>query len=67
MAAIRLDNVADNIESTLELALVDTKAASKALQDALASSSWEKVIYVMLCYSNISGYEIVKLSEIGSD
>uniref|UniRef100_A0A161ZTG6 GB1/RHD3-type G domain-containing protein n=1 Tax=Daucus carota subsp. sativus TaxID=79200 RepID=A0A161ZTG6_DAUCS len=42
MAAIRLDNVADNIESTLELALVDTKAASKALQDALASSSWEK-------------------------
>ncbi|WOH03989.1 hypothetical protein DCAR_0623394 [Daucus carota subsp. sativus] len=43
MAAIRLDNVADNIESTLELALVDTKAASKALQDALASSSWEKV------------------------
>ncbi|KAK1360271.1 Protein ROOT HAIR DEFECTIVE 3-like [Heracleum sosnowskyi] len=41
MAAIRLDNFADNIESTLDLALVET--ASKALTDALASSSWEKV------------------------
>lgn len=50
MAAIRLDDVADNIESTLELALVDTKTDSKALSDVLASSSWEKVIYLIQFY-----------------
>lgn len=47
MAAIRLDDFADNIESTLDLALVETKPASKELNDALASSSWEKVIYII--------------------
>lgn len=50
MAAIRLDNFADNIENTLDLALVETKNASKALNDALASSSWEKVVYIKQFY-----------------
>lgn len=52
MAAIRLDDAADNIENTLVLALVDTKsgtATNKATTslDALATSTWEEVIYFM--------------------
>ncbi|KAL6559965.1 Cell wall protein rhd3 [Orobanche gracilis] len=47
MAAIRLDDAVDNIESILSLALVDTKAASSTNRgvsvDPLASSSWEQV------------------------
>lgn len=48
MAAVRLDDDADNIESTLSLALVDPKAAAsknKSISvDPLASSSWDKVV-----------------------
>ncbi|KAL3631994.1 hypothetical protein CASFOL_024978 [Castilleja foliolosa] len=47
MAAIRLDDNSDNIESTLCLALVDPKAATSTNKgisvDPLASSSWDKV------------------------
>ncbi|KAK6148720.1 hypothetical protein DH2020_016245 [Rehmannia glutinosa] len=47
MAAIRLDDDADNIESTLSLALVDPKAAASTNRsisvDPLASSSWDEV------------------------
>ncbi|KAL7140299.1 hypothetical protein ABFS83_09G111900 [Erythranthe nasuta] len=47
MAAIRLDDEADNIESTLSLALVDPKAAASTNKsisaDPLASSTWDKV------------------------
>ncbi|GFP89347.1 protein root hair defective 3 homolog 1 [Phtheirospermum japonicum] len=47
MAAIRLEDNADNIESTLSLALVDPKAATSTSRgisvDPLASSSWDKV------------------------
>ncbi|XP_012856708.1 PREDICTED: protein ROOT HAIR DEFECTIVE 3 homolog 1-like isoform X1 [Erythranthe guttata] len=47
MAAIRLDDEADNIESTLSLALVDPKASASSNKsisaDPLASSTWDKV------------------------
>ncbi|CAA6666153.1 unnamed protein product [Spirodela intermedia] len=48
MAAIRLDDSADDIENTLSLALLDTAKANAADRsivsvDPLASSSWEKV------------------------
>ncbi|XP_078432047.1 protein ROOT HAIR DEFECTIVE 3-like [Wolffia australiana] len=50
MAAIRLDDSADNIEKTLSLALIDsagntTNTAEKSIVslDPLASSSWERV------------------------
>ncbi|KAK6148718.1 hypothetical protein DH2020_016243 [Rehmannia glutinosa] len=47
MAAIHLDDDADNIESTLSLALVDPKAAASTNRsisvDPLASSSWDEV------------------------
>ncbi|KAL0441408.1 UNVERIFIED_CONTAM: protein ROOT HAIR defective [Sesamum radiatum] len=47
MAAIRLDDHADNIESTLSLALLDPKAAASTNRsisaDPLASSSWNEV------------------------
>ncbi|KAL8043355.1 hypothetical protein ABFX02_09G114700 [Erythranthe guttata] len=47
MAAIRLDDEADNIESTLSLALVDPKAVASSNKsisaDPLASSTWDKV------------------------
>ncbi|KAK2983810.1 hypothetical protein RJ640_008486 [Escallonia rubra] len=48
MAAIRLDDDADNIEKTLALALVDTQTGaatnkSTASLDRLASSTWEEV------------------------
>ncbi|XP_073006806.1 protein ROOT HAIR DEFECTIVE 3-like isoform X2 [Typha latifolia] len=48
MAAIRLEDVSDNIEKTLSLALVDTtssgaKARSMQSFDPLASNSWEEV------------------------
>ncbi|KAK3018684.1 hypothetical protein RJ639_003115 [Escallonia herrerae] len=48
MAAIRLDDDADNIENTLALALVDSKTGaatnkSTASLDRLASSTWEEV------------------------
>lgn len=50
MAAIRLNGDADNIESTLSLALVDsasTTASNKSIiaYDPLASSTWEQVIF----------------------
>lgn len=48
MSAIRLDDEADNIESTLTLALMDPKAAASTNKsitaDPLASSSWDKVV-----------------------
>lgn len=52
MSAIRLDDETDNIENTLSLALVDSNsgsASNKAASslDALASSTWEKVVYNM--------------------
>lgn len=52
MSAIRLDGDSDNIENTLSLALVDSNsgsASNKAASslDALASSTWEKVTYMM--------------------
>ncbi|KAI3455556.1 hypothetical protein Pfo_012219 [Paulownia fortunei] len=47
MAAIRLDADADNIESTLSLALVDPKSAASTNRsisvDPLAASSWDEV------------------------
>ncbi|GAB2293387.1 Cell wall protein rhd3 [Dionaea muscipula] len=47
MAAIRLDDEADDIESTLSLALVDGTSSSTnnslTISDPLASSTWEKV------------------------
>lgn len=48
MAAIRLDDEADNIENTLSLALVDTKSSTSTNKatgslEALASSTWEEV------------------------
>ncbi|XP_057771722.1 protein ROOT HAIR DEFECTIVE 3-like [Salvia miltiorrhiza] len=47
MAAIRLEDDADNIESVLTLALMDPKAAASTNKsitaDPLASSSWEKI------------------------
>ncbi|KAK4481986.1 hypothetical protein RD792_012902 [Penstemon davidsonii] len=47
MAAIRLDDTADNIEKTLSLALVDSRAAASTNRgisvDPLASSSWDEV------------------------
>ncbi|OWM77119.1 hypothetical protein CDL15_Pgr013210 [Punica granatum] len=47
MAAVRLDDEADNIENTLSLALVDTKSTTSnrsiTTTDPLASSTWEKV------------------------
>ena len=47
MAAVRLDDEADNIEKTLSLALVDSKAGSKSSAassiDPLASSTWDEV------------------------
>jgi hypothetical protein len=51
MAAIRLDDDVDNIETTLSSALMDTKnnAAVKdrsiTTSDPLASSSWEEVAF----------------------
>ncbi|GAB2269229.1 Cell wall protein rhd3 [Dionaea muscipula] len=47
MAAIRLDDEADDIENTLSLALVDGTSSSTnrsiTMSDALACSTWEKV------------------------
>ncbi|KAG6395727.1 hypothetical protein SASPL_141851 [Salvia splendens] len=47
MAAIRLEDDADNIENLLSLALMDPKAAASANKsitaDPLASSSWDKI------------------------
>lgn len=48
MAAIRLDDIADDIDRTLSLALVDTTngaVTNKNISsfDPLASSTWEKV------------------------
>lgn len=47
MAAIRLEDDADNVESTLTLALMDPKTAASTNKsitaDPLASSSWDKV------------------------
>ncbi|XP_059641371.1 protein ROOT HAIR DEFECTIVE 3-like [Cornus florida] len=48
MAAIRLDDVADNIENTLSVALVDNRSGavtnkSSTSYDPLASSTWEEV------------------------
>lgn len=49
MAAIRLDDNADNIENTLSSALVDTKNNAAVTDrsitafDPLASSTWEQV------------------------
>ncbi|GER53517.1 protein ROOT HAIR DEFECTIVE 3 homolog [Striga asiatica] len=47
MAAVRLDDVADNIERTLSLALADPKTAASTNRgisvDPLASSSWDEV------------------------
>ncbi|KAG8380094.1 hypothetical protein BUALT_Bualt07G0157900 [Buddleja alternifolia] len=47
MAAIRLDDDADNIENTLSLALVDPKAKASTNRsvsaDPLASSSWDQI------------------------
>lgn len=48
MAAIRLDDDADNIEKTLVVALVDNRSGavtnkSITSDDRLASSSWEEV------------------------
>lgn len=48
MAAIRLEDEPDNIESTLTLALMDPKATASTNKsitaDPLASSSWDKVV-----------------------
>lgn len=51
MAAIRLDDSADNIENTLSLALLDTAKANATDRsivsvDPLASSSWETVMAI---------------------
>ncbi|XP_068647516.1 protein ROOT HAIR DEFECTIVE 3-like isoform X2 [Aristolochia californica] len=44
MAAIRLDDIEDNIDNTLALALVDSSnTKSTASFDSLASSTWEQV------------------------
>lgn len=63
MAAIRLDEDGDNIDTTLSLALVDAArpgTTDRSIQslDPLASSSWERVcgqcaifIYLCLCYT----------------
>lgn len=54
MAAIRLDDAdADNIENTLNVALVDStsgavKDRSITTVDALASSTWEEVTLVII-------------------
>lgn len=56
IAAIRLDNETDNIESTLSLGLVDTAKSgnlNRSIQssDPLASSSWEEVIdFIGICF-----------------
>lgn len=51
MAAIRLDDETDNIESTLTLALVDSPsnaATNRGIinHDPLASSTWEQVTFI---------------------
>lgn len=51
MAAIRLDDETDNIESTLTLALVDSRSnattnRSITNHDPLASSTWEQVTFI---------------------
>lgn len=51
MAAIRLDDETDNIESTLTLALVDSPsnaATNRSItnHDPLASSTWEQVTFI---------------------
>ena len=51
MAAIRLDDKADNIENKLSLALVDSAnngVTNKSITsfDPLASSTWEEVTFV---------------------
>lgn len=51
MAAIRLDDETDNIESTLTLALVDSPsnaATNRSItnHNPLASSTWEQVTFI---------------------
>lgn len=64
MAAIRLDDEVDNIETTLSSALLDTKnnAAitdrSITTVDPLASSTWEEVDYYLLPNSFLVHYTI---------
>lgn len=70
MAAIRLDDEADNIEKTLAVALLDNKSGavtnkSITTDDPLASSTWEEV--TMNCLNSLSllqasyGVDFVKL------
>lgn len=56
MAAIRLDDEVDQIESTLSSALMDTKSnlaitdRSITTCDPLASSSWDEVYFLLFLF-----------------
>jgi len=59
MAAIRLDEKPDRIESALYSSLIDKTSAATSYQyltreasvDPLASSTWEEVVYSDICVS----------------
>lgn len=52
MAAIRLTDDADTVENTLSLALLEPKSGASTnksvLADPLASSTWEKVVRIVI-------------------
>lgn len=59
MAACRLDDDVDTIESTLSLALMDPKSTNQGTSvDPLASSSWAEVIILIAAFDSL---KLVKL------
>lgn len=63
MAAIRLGDEVDNIESTLSSALMDTKSnlaitdRSITTCDPLASSSWDEVYFLLFLFPPSTVYD----------